>query len=50
VKRAKTQARKANKTMRRQTPDSGPPLSAAAGMQLTTAATNGDAQGQEKVK
>jgi hypothetical protein len=50
AKRAKTQAKKANKAMRRRTPDSGPPLSAAAGMRLSTAATNGGAQGQEKVK
>jgi hypothetical protein len=41
AKRAKTLAKKASKAMRRRTPDSSPPLSATAGIPLTTAATNG---------
>jgi hypothetical protein len=50
AKRAKTLAKKANKAMRRRTPDSGPPLSSTAGVQLTTAATNGGAQRWEEAK
>ena len=50
AKRAKTLVKKANKAMRRRTRDSGAPLSATAGVQLTTAATNGGAQGWEEAK
>jgi len=50
AKRAKTLAKKARKGMRRQTPDAGPPLSAAEGTHHTTAATNGGVQGWEEAK
>jgi hypothetical protein len=50
AKRAKTLVKKANKAMRRRTRDSGAPLSATAGVQLTTSATNGGAQGWEEAK
>jgi len=47
AKRLAKKANKANKAMLRRTSDSGPALSATAGMQLTTAATIGGEQGQE---
>lgn len=50
AKRAKRLAKRANKAMRRRTPDSGPLLSATAGMQPASAATNGGAQEQERAK
>ena len=50
AKRAKRLAKKANKAILRRTSDSGPALGATAGMQLTTAATHGGEQGQEKAQ
>jgi hypothetical protein len=50
AKRAKALVKKTNKAMRRRTRDSGAPLSATAGVQPTTAATNGGAQGWEEAK
>src|SRR5262244_1438519 len=50
AKRAKALAKKARKAMRRQTPDAGPPLSAAQGSHHTTAATNAGVQGWEEAK
>src|SRR5262245_22629588 len=47
AKRAKAEAKRARKAMRRRAPDSGPPLSTVAGMRLTT---NGGAQGSEEAK
>jgi hypothetical protein len=50
AKRAKRLAKKANKAMRRRTPDPGPALGATAGMQLVSAATSGAAPEQEGAK
>jgi hypothetical protein len=50
AKRAKALAKKARKAMRRQTPDSGPLLSTAEAMRLTTALTNGRAEGSEATR
>jgi hypothetical protein len=50
AKRAKRLAKKANKTMRRRTPNSGPLLSTTADLRLTPAATSGGAQGREEAK
>ena len=48
AKRTKKLAKKANRAMRRQSANSAPPCNAPAGMERTTIATNGGAQGAGK--
>ena len=50
AKRANALAKKARKAMRRQTPDCGPPLTAAESTRHMTAATNGGLEGWEEAR